>query len=411
VFFHFWILSKYAFSWRRFFDTTTVLTVSGITVGVAVLVVAMSSFSGFETTLKRAIIEVSGDVQIFKRGAKIDDPANLLKQIAPYQKDVEETMFFLSQESLVAKNGKLSTVLLQGIQKEKIARVLNISDRIVEGRASWEPRQIDGESVPPAFLGKDLMKKLDIKIGDTFKVVLPQASKSSSTDLKPIIRTFYAVAALDLGKYEFNSRFLFTDLPIVQQMLNTRNISGIRYKLRDSDRAPAWASSVQQAIGWNYAAVDWRQTNKNYLSAIEYEKMVMFFVVLIIVIAASFNVATTLFVTVLKRYRDISLLKTLGARPRDVIIIFCLHGLFLGALGLAAGIAVGMVMCWAFELAQKVFPLLPSDVYRLSFVATEIRAMDLAMIGVATLGLSFLATLIPSIRGSMLPPVEGLKYE
>jgi lipoprotein-releasing system permease protein len=411
LFFHFWILSKYAFSWRRFFDTTTMLTVGGITIGVAVLVVAMSSFSGFQTTLKNAIIEVVGDVAIYKRGGKIDDPAPLQKLLEPLAKDVKQSLLFLTQESLVSKNGKVSAVLLQGVEKEKVAAVLNLKNRIVEGKANWDFHNIDGENIPPAFLGQELMKKMNLKVGDTFKIVLPRASKSSISDLNPIIKTFYAAASLDLGKYDFNSRFVITDLPIVQGLLNTKNISGIRYKLKDSDKAEKWASKAQEKIGWTYAAVDWGQTNKNYLSAIEYEKTVMFFVVLIIVIAACFNVATTLFVTVLKRYRDISLLKTLGASPFDIVIIFCLHGLFLGVLGVLFGLAAGVSLCFGFEGLQKIYPLLPSDVYKLSFVATELRLHDIGMIAGVTLAICFLATLIPSIRGSLLSPVEGLKYE
>lgn len=409
--FHFWILSKYAKSWRHFFDVTILLTVTGIALGVAVLVMAMSGFSGFETTLKNAIIEVVGDVAIYKRGGKIDKPEKLLAQLKPQMKDVKEWLYFLTQESLISKNGKISAVLMQGVQKEKTGNVLNLKNRIVQGEPSWEFREIDGRSVPPAFLGKDLMKKMNLKVGDTFKIVLPRASKSSVSDLTPVIQTFYAAASLDLGKFDFNSRFIFVDLPVLQNFLSTEAISGLRFKLSSSDLAERWAAGAQEEIGWGYAAVDWRQTNRNYLSAIEYEKMVMFFVVLIIVVAACFNVATTLFVLVLKRFRDISLLKTLGATPFDIALIFCLHGLFLGALGTVIGLAVGITLCWGFELAQMVYPIMPSEVYRLSFIATEVRTSDILMIAGATMGICFLATLVPSLRGSTLSPIEGLKYE
>jgi len=409
--FHLWILQKYAKTWRRFFDLNIILTIAGIALGVAVLVVAMSGFSGFETTLKRAIIEVVGDVAIYKRGGKIDDTAKIMDQLKPQMGEVVESLYFLTQESLISKSGKVSTVLLQGVEKDKTSSVLNLKNRIVDGEADWNAREIDGNKVPAAFVGKDLAKKMDLKIGDTFKVVLPQASKSSVSELTPVIKTFYMAATLDLGKYDFNSRFVFTDLPVVQGFLGTKNVSGIRLKLKDSSKAEKWARESQELIGWSYSVVDWRQTNKNYLTAIEYEKQVMFFIVLIIVIAACFNVATTLFVTVLKRYRDISLLKTLGARPIDVVVIFCLHGLFLGFLGTTLGIVIGMALCFGFELLQLIYPIMPSDVYKLSFVATEFRLSDLAMISGATMTICFLATLVPAVRGSRLPPVEGLKYE
>jgi lipoprotein-releasing system permease protein len=188
-------------------------------------------------------------------------------------------------------------------------------------------------------------------------------------------------------------------------------ISGIRLKLKNSDRAEKWAQVVQEKLGWSYSVMDWRQTNKNYFSAIDYEKRVIFFVVLIIVIASGFNVITSLFVTILKRYRDISLFKTLGARPRDIGFLFCLHGLLLGAIGTLLGLSIGWILCYLFEMGQKVFPLLPADIYRLSFVATEFRAQDIVWICSATMTICFLSTLIPALRGARLSPVEGLKYE
>lgn len=407
MFFHFWILGKYMKAWRQFFDVTILLTVAGITMGVAVLMVAMSSFSGFETTLKRAIIEAVGDVAIYKRNGKIDKIESLEKQLNPYMGSVQEKLYFLGQESLVASKGKIAAVFLQGVEKEKASSVLNLKNRITRGQDSWGYR----DDIPPAYVGKDLLKKMGLQIGDTFKIILPRTSKSSASDLNPIIKTFYVTAALDLGKYDFNSRFLFVDLPIVQDLLNTQTISGIRLKLKNSDRAEKWAQVVQEKLGWSYSVMDWRQTNKNYFSAIDYEKRVIFFVVLVIVVASGFNVITSLFVTILKKYRDISLFKTLGARPRDIGFLFCLHGLLLGALGTLLGLTIGWALCYLFEVMQRFFPLLPADIYRLSFVATELRGQDILWICGATMTICFLSTLIPALRGARLSPVEGLKYE
>ena len=165
--FHLWILAKYMKAWRQFFDVTILLTIAGITLGVAVLTVAMSSFSGFETTLKRAIIEAVGDVAIYKRNGKIDKIDVLEKQLSPYMSGVQEKLYFLGQESLVASHGKISAVFLQGVEKEKTATVLNLKNRITQGQNSWEYRG----DVPPAYVGKDLLKKMKLKIGDTFKIV------------------------------------------------------------------------------------------------------------------------------------------------------------------------------------------------------------------------------------------------
>jgi lipoprotein-releasing system permease protein len=205
---------------------------------------------------------------------------------------------------------------------------------------------------------------------------------------------------------------VFADLPVVQNALNVKSISGIRFKLKKSEFAADWARDVQEDLGWNnYSAVDWEQPHKNFLAAIEYEKYVMFFVILIILITACVNVTTSLFVLVLKKYRDISLFRTMGASPMMIVMLFCVHGLFMGVVGLVLGLGLGFAMCFAFEVIQKIFPLMPSDIYRISFIATDFRSGDLLLICVSTLLICFISTLIPAIRGARLSPIEGLKYE
>lgn len=407
--FSFWVLKRYIKAWRRFFDISILLTILGIAVGVAVLVVAMSAFSGFQTTLKEAMMEVFGHVAVYRRGEqKIENAKALREKIKKHYKDVAHDMAFLNQESLVSSKGKISAVLLNGIEKDKAAKVLNISGRIDEGKVDWS--ETDG--FPAAFLGKDLAKKLALKPGDTFNVIFPRASKVSVSDLNPIVKKFYVSAILDLGQYEFNSRFVFVDLPVIQSVLNTKSISGIRFKLKKSELAGEWARDVQEDLGWNnYSAVDWEQPHKNFLAAIEYEKYVMFFVILIILITACVNVTTSLFVLVLKKYRDISLFRTMGASPSMIVMLFCVHGLFMGVVGLVLGLGLGFAMCFLFEVIQKMFPLMPSDIYKISFIASDFRMSDLLLICVSTLVICFISTLIPAIRGARLSPIEGLKYE
>lgn len=407
--FSLWVLKRYIQAWRRFFDLSIYLTIVGIAVGVAVLVVAMSAFSGFETSLKQGMQEVFGHVAVYRRGEqKIESAQALRDKLKKHYNDVEHDMAFLNQESLVSSKGKISAVLLNGIEKEKAPKVLDISTRIHEGKVSWEER----DGLPAAYLGRDLANKLALKPGDTFTVIFPRASKVSVSDLNPIVKKFYVAATLDLGQYTFNSRFIFVDLPVMQGILGTTSVSGIRFRLKNVEQAEPWARTVQEELGWNnYSAVDWSQPHKNFLKAIEYEKYVMFFVILIILITACVNVTTSLFVLVLKKYRDISLFRTLGASPSMIVVLFCVHGLFMGVVGLVLGLLLGFAMCISFEVLQKVFPLMPSDIYKISFIPTDFRMSDLLLICGSTLIICFISTLIPAIRGAKLSPIEGLKYE
>ncbi len=407
--FSLWVLRRYIQAWRRFFDISIFLTIAGIAVGVAVLVVAMSAFSGFETSLKTTMQEVFGHVAVYRRGEqKIENAKFLRDKIKKYYKDVQADMAFLTQESLVSSKGKISAVQVHGIEKDKAPLVLDISSRIHEGQIDWSEKG----GLPAAYLGRDLASKLALKPGDAFTMIFPRASKVSVSDLNPIVKKFHVAGILDLGQYAFNSRFIFTDLPVMQTLLNTKSISGMRFRLKDVNQAESWAREVQEELGWNnYSSLDWSQPHKNFLSAIAYEKYVMFFVILIILITACVNVTTSLFVLVLKKYRDISLFRTMGASPLMIVMLFCVHGLFMGVVGLILGLLLGFAMCFSFEILQKVFPLMPSDIYKISFIPTDFRASDLLLISAATLIICFISTVIPAIRGAKLSPIEGLKYE
>ena len=129
------------------------------------------------------------------------------------------------------------------------------------------------------------------------------------------------------------------------------------------------------------------------------------------VIAAFFNVSTTLFLGVLRRYSQISVMRALGLKSRDVVVLFCLHGLALGVVGLACGLTLGLFFCWGFEVMQKVYPIMPEEVYRMSNFATFLQFKDIVWVIVATLAICFLSTLAPAFRGARLSPVEGLKNE
>ena len=151
--------------------------------------------------------------------------------------------------------------------------------------------------------------------------------------------------------------------------------------------------------------------NRNIFLAASYEKIVIFFIVLLMVVAASFNIASTLFVTVLRRYHDISILKAMGASRRFIYWMFAVQGVVIGALGALAGIGIGYAICEIFMWVQVKFPLFPAEIYRIDRVNVEIRGLDLLLIVVCSIIICFLSSLMPAKRGADLYPVEGLRYE
>ena len=403
----FWLYRRLIFQKKFFFEPTTLFSLLGITLGVAFLVVSMAGFSGFTKSLKSSIIDVSGDINIFKQGKRIDNPEEVIEVFKKASPQVREFLGFVSVEVLVANKGNLSAILLQGMDWEKFGSLKGLTNRVVD--KVKDPSQGFGH---PAFLGKVVAQKLKLKVGDHFKTILPKVSRSSSTHISPQVEGFYVHTILDFGKYEFNERIMIAEIKQVQKMAGMgQKINGFRIKIQDSDKAPLEAERIQEALGWDYFVRDWSMTNRSLFKAIRYEKTVLFFIMLIMVVAAFFNVSTTLFLGVLRRYSQIGVMRALGLKAKDIVFLFCLQGLILGTMGLSFGLGLGLLFCYGFDNLQKVYPIMPEDVYRLSNFSTYLHWTDTVNVVIATLVICLLSSLAPAIRGARLSPVEGLKYE
>lgn len=404
---HLWLYRKFIFQKKILTEPTTLFSILGITLGVAFLIVSMAGFSGFTESLKSSIIDVSGDISVFKRGARISDAKDIEDQIRKASPEVREALGFVNKEVLIANKGKLSAVVLQGVDWKVAKTLAELKKRVVKEVSAEE--EGFGE---PVFMGKVVAQKLKLDVGQSFKAILPKVSKSSATQVSPRVQSFYVHSILDFGKYEFNERMVISEISIVQKLAEMGNkINGFRLKLSRSDIAAQEAEKIQEALGWDYSIRDWSMTNRSLFKAIRYEKTVLFFVMLIMVVAAFFNVSTTLFLGVLRRYSQISVMRALGLKRRDIILLFCLHGLALGVIGLSGGIALGLFFCYGFEFLQKVYPIMPEEVYKMSNFTTHLQVSDIMWVIVATLVICFLSTLAPAMRGAKLSPVEGLKYE
>ena len=404
---HFWLYRKLIFQKKTFYEPTTLFSLLGISLGVAFLVVSMAGFSGFTKSLKSSIIDVSGDINIFKQGKRINHPERVIEEIKKASSQVKDFLGFVSVEVLVANKGNLSAVLLQGMDWNKLKSLKALSKRVVD--RIKDPSRGFGH---PVFIGKVAAQKLKLKVGDHFKTILPKVSSSSSTQISPKVEGFYVHSVLDFGKYEFNERIMIAEIKQVQKLAGMdKKINGFRLKIKDSDKAFTEAEKIQEALGWDYFVRDWSMTNLSLFKAIRYEKTVLFFIMLIMVVAAFFNVSTTLFLGVLRRYSQIGVLRALGFGKKDILLLFCLQGLILGLIGLSLGLGLGLLFCYSFDNLQKIYPIMPEDVYRLSNFATHLQWTDTVWVVAATLVICLLSSLAPAIRGAKLSPVEGLKYE
>lgn len=406
--FHFWLVYRFMASGKRLLSITSAMSLVGMAMGVAALTVAMGVVSGFETSLKAAVTDVFGHILIVRRSDKPQTVEDILARVKKAAPEVQTFTPFMTLEGILAGGGKLNGIVVQGVEPKTVEHVLSLRQRLVGGSFAFGKK----DGLPVAMVGKALAKRFELKIGDQFKIVLPNTSRTDSSDFSPRIQSFVLGGILDLGKVEYDERFVVTDLASAQQLAGVGDFfSGIRVRIRDPEAAPAVAARLSHELGNQYWAEDWTEVNRNLLEAIRLEKPVIFFVILIMVIAASFNIASNLFVSVLQKYGDVSILRAMGFASRDVRRVFIYQGLFFGIIGTMGGLILGLILCGIFLLVQHFVVLLPADVYKIGTIGIELRPLDLAAIIGASMLICLASTLVPARRAAKLDPVEGLRYE
>lgn len=403
--FQLWLTSRLLLR-GRVFNLTTMLSLVGIILGVGTLVVTMSVISGVETLMRTAVIDVTGHLMLSKQGGEVAPQQNLIPRVQKILPDAKAMSPFVRLEAIIAKSGRIQGVIVEGLDTETVDRVLNLKSRIIDGEYNVNPYQGQDQ----ILIGKELAKNFELKVGDQLSLVVPRPPKTDSSSFQPTRSTFRISGILDLGKFEFNERLVVVNDLAAQNLAGIGNVySGIRILLNDVSRTRPAGVELMTEMGSPYWVRDWFETNHNFFSAVANEKRVIFFVLLFMVLVASFNVSSTLFVGVLRRYRDVSLLKTMGTKSGFLVRIFVYQGMALAFIGTSIGLLLGIVVAKWISVANLID--IPAEVYKFDRLPVEFRFEDIAAVMVCTFVVCLLSTLIPAKRGASLSPVEGLRYE
>ena len=423
--YEFFISLRYLRAKRKqvFVSIITLISIVGIFLGVAALIIVLAVMNGFETDLREKILGINSHVVLMEYSGTMKDYRKVMQEVSGIEGVTASTPFIYSQAML--KNGEnVSGVVLRGLSTDDAMKVINLG-KIVQGRLldlSLEkrpPLPIDESlrKLPGIVVGKELAKHLGLFLHEPVFVVSPLGT-STPMGMVPRMKKFLIVGIFDSGFYEYDSTLAYQSLADCQEFLNMgERVTGVEIRVRDIDRADVIAKSIEKKLGFPYWARHWMEMNKNLFSALKLEKRVMFIILSLIVIVAAFNIITTLIMVVMEKNRDIAILKSIGATSRGIMKIFILQGLIIGTigtiLGTAAGLAVALnlsrVSIWIENLFG--FKILPSDVYYLSTLPSKVNYGDVAIIVVGTLLISFLSTIYPSWRASRLDPAEALRYE
>ncbi len=407
---------------NRTISFNTLISIAGVTIGVAALIATLGIMTGFKEDMQAKILGTNSHIIITTRtGETIKGYRELTEKIVAVPEVVAATPFIFKQVLLTSESGSHG-VVLRGIDVRRETTVTEIAKNLKAGTledlerlgpaGKLTPAPPDQPEAPPQLLpgiiiGKELSLRLGVFLGDRLNVVSP-VGPISALGMIPKVRGYRVVGVFEAGMFEYDSSLAYVSIKQAQEFFNMGDaVTGIEVKVADVFAADRIAQAIERTIGFPYWARDWMKLNKNLFSALKMEKFMMFVLLVLVVIVASFNIVSTLTMIVVEKHREIAILKAMGATGKAVMRIFMLNGLVIGVVGTAIGIPLGYGFCWAIQE----FYTLPGDVYYLSRIPVNIKIMDVLTVALSAITITFLATIHPCRQAARLDPAEAIRYE
>jgi len=390
---------------HRGISINTLISTAGVALGVMTLIVVLSVMSGFHEDLQDKILGVNAHIIVMNYKGRMKDYAAAKERIDGLKGVVDSAPFIYGQV-MVRYGERAQGVVIRGIDPETGTGTIDILQRLKEG--SVESLR-GGAEVPGIIIGVELMNKLGLFVGDVVDVVSP-VGEIGPLGMVPKMKKFRVTGYFEAGMYEYDSSLAFINLGEAQSFFKYGDtVTGIEVKLSDIYNAPDLSKEIQEMLGPPFYARDWMQMNRNLFSALKLEKIVMFIILTLIILVASFNIISNLIMIVIEKGREIAILKAMGAKNRGVMLIFMLHGLIIGITGTAAGVAGGYVLCYLLKTYK--FISLPGDVYYLNYLPVKMDLFDFIVVPAAAIIITLIATAYPSWQAAKTDPVEPLRYE
>lgn len=407
--FEFFVSLRYLLAKRRekFISVISLLSIGGVTLSVATLIVVISVMSGFEKDLKEKILGTYAHITVSNDALMEDYPAVMEK--VKEDKDVVAATPYIYGQIMLRLKGKVYGAIVRGIDTKTEVETTQLGKNLIAGTLEMGD---DG-----VVIGEEFANNFGVGLGDSVSMIAPATGLSTLGTTPPVL-TFEVKGIFNSGMYEYDSRLVYVSLESAQLLFGLgTSVHGVNVKTAD----PVLAHVIKKRLIAQFlppvTIKTWMDLNRNLFGALKTEKNVMFILLVMAIAVAAMNIASTLIMMVMEKTKDIGILKALGASSGVILNIFLLQGLIVGILGTCFGLGVGLSIVKNLEPLQDLigrltgFEVFPSDIYYLDKIPSVIDFSDISTICLAAVLISVLASIYPAFRGAGLKTVDALRYE
>ena len=395
---------------NSFISFISAVSVLGIALGVATLIIVLSVMNGFQKEVRDRMLSVVAHVELYDAGGLALTDWQALAAKARQDPRVLAAAPFVPAQALVARGEDLKGVMVRGILPQVEEGVTPLAQANRELFERLQPGRWG------ALIGVELARSLDVHEGDTISLVAPSGEMTPAGVL-PRIKQVKVAGIFNAGHFEYDSGLVLLHLQDAARLFRTGGPTGVQLRLQDPQLARSVADNLAERLGPQVLVQDWTHTNRAWFDAVQIEKRMMRIILTLIVAVAAFNLLSTLVMTVTDKQADIAILRTLGASPRSIMAIFVIQGGLAGVLGTLGGLGLGLLVAFNIDVIVPAIEhvlgvhFLPGSIYLISKMPSDPQASDIVPITLISLVLALLATLYPSWRASRMQPAEALRYE
>jgi len=400
---------------QTFISVISFISIAGVTLGVAALILVLAVMTGFHDGVRQQILGNIPHILIQRHGGDISGYDELIDLVRKASPDVKAVNPFVSKEAMLLSGNNVAAVSLKGIPADN--KVFN-QKFITEGDRDVKDLLFDNSASSPGIvIGIDTATTLGVSVGDKVNVI-PPLFNITPFGMIPKMKPFRVVAIQRHRSSFLDTYYAYISLNQAQRLLDVDNeVTGIEVEVNSFDKANPVAYELRSRIEYPYVVRSWEDLFGSFLSALRLEKLGLFIVLGIIVLVAAFNIATTLIMVVMEKHKDIAILRSMGATSRSIMKIFVLEGFIIGILGTLGGTLFGLFLAknadaiikWIERVFQvKIFD---QSVYGMETFPSVVYAADVVAVVIVAMTISLIATIYPAWRASKMDPAEALRYE